>query len=414
MSAPAGTAASAATQRSAFPFSASPRQASTLRSQAPDRPTRIDALDLFRGIATIIMVIAHATNALLAAEFRQGWAWQQINILFGFVAPAFLLVSGAALRLALERKAAGAEVPPGALGSHLRRATTILLIGYWLQIPVLSLRQLIYCHRPLELARLFDANILQIIGITQILTLLAIPALRTRRARTIFGVAAAVLIGVATPYAWSGAWYHALPLPLASYLAPQPHATFPLLPFGAHFFLGFAGGGALASLSGDRGSWLRAIGIGAAAIAAGLGLDRILSHVPPHNDFWGSSGQHLLFRAGGALLGFGAIASVDRKIPAWIRGGIITIGRSSLAIYVLHLMVIYGSPLNIGLRALILRYLPLGLSPWEICTIAILTCVICVIAVRLWEQLRADQPKAALWMKRGWWTLFWVLFLAIP
>ena len=65
---------------------------------------RLRALDWLRGIAVLVMVECHVFNALLAPEYRSAAWFGILNWLNGFVAPAFLLVSGAVMGINLQNR----------------------------------------------------------------------------------------------------------------------------------------------------------------------------------------------------------------------------------------------------------------------------------------------------------------------
>ncbi len=373
---------------------------------------RLGSIDLARGVAVVLMIAAHAADALLAGSWKHNDIWYDVNILFGFVAPAFIALSGLTLWPALARRGGGnagdATVRPVAI-----RYLRILLLGYWIQIPVLSLRQLLFNRRPEELARLFDANILQVIAIAGLLVLALGWVLGSlQRART-----AAVLAGIATvllaPYLWTGTLYQDLPLPLRAYFSPSPPATFPLFPYLGYFMAGFAASPALMAAAGAaRG---RAIVLASAAglIGLALALDPLLSALPPHNDFWGPGIQHFLFRLGGVVLLVGLSFQYGWLRPnggAWLG----FIGRHSLAIYLLHLMLVYGSPMTMGMRYWFDGALGGMLNPGITIGFIGAILLLSVAAVSSWKHLRQRHPAAALLLKRLWWALFWGLFLLQP
>lgn len=378
----------------------------------PHPHERLGSIDLARGVAVVLMIAAHAADALLAESWKHNRIWYDVNILFGFVAPAFIALSGLTLWPALARRSGGdagdATIRPVAV-----RYLRILLLGYWIQIPVLSLRQLLFNQRPEELARLFDANILQVIAIAGLLVLAlrwGLGSLERARAAALLSGIAAVLLA---PYLWTGTLYQEIPLPLRAYFSPSPPATFPLLPYLGYFMAGFAASPALMAAAGTGRGRGMVLASAAGLIALALGLDPLLSGLPPHNDFWGPSIQHFLFRLGGVALLVALTFLYGALRPnggAWLG----FIGRHSLAIYLLHLMLVYGSPMTMGMRywfdGMLGGTLNPGLTIGFIGAILLLS----VAAVAAWKRLRQRHPAAALLLKRLWWGLFWGFFLLQP
>ena len=375
---------------------------------------RVRSLDAYRGIAVLLMIIAHACDAFLAEVHRSGTVWHAVNITFGFVAPAFLFLAGATLGLSSRRNAPtphdsqGSKSPPRS--RHARRYALILLLAYWLQIPVLSLRQLVWNQRSHELARLFDCNILHVLAIGG-LGLIAIDALFARdRSRRFAAAAVALALVIVAPYVWHSGVSLSMFLPLRAFVAPQPASTFPIVPFAAYLRAGYALWPWLTHSTARHTAWLALGSSSAAGIA--LALDEAIGSIAPHDDYWNGSAQHSLMRFAGVLAGAAATAALR---PRSARRMLIEhIGQASLAIYVLHLVVIYGSPMTIGLRSAFNGALASAMSPLEV-AVFVVGLAACVIgAVFAWSALRRSRPgiaRASWWL---WWSAFAVLFALTP
>lgn len=355
----------------------------------------------------LLMIASHATDAFLAGQWKAGDPWYGLNLLFGYVAPGFAFLAGMSLWHGLGRHPrSDRETERRYAWRYLR----VLLLGYWLQIPILSLRQLLWVQRPDELARMFDANILQVIAITGLLALAMVKMMGSaERARLPLLLLAMAGI-VAAPYLWRSDLPMLLPLPLRAYLSPHPPATFPLLPYGAYLLLGFVMARPLTRSGGQGPTRLAMPLLGCACIVAGLALDIPLASHPPHDDFWGSSIQHVIFRLGGIVLGVSLCMALARRGRGWLY----FMGRSSLAIYLLHLMLIYGSPMTMGARYWGGGALDRSLDPLATALAIALTALLCYHAVHGWGMLRDRRPGLALWGKRLWWGAFWALFLLTP
>lgn len=375
---------------------------------------RVRSLDAYRGIAVLLMIIAHACDAFLAEVHRSGTVWHAVNITFGFVAPAFLFLAGATLGPLLRRNAPtphdshGSKSPPRS--RHARRYALILLLAYWLQIPVLSLRQLVWSQRPHELARLFDCNILHVLAIGG-LGLIAIDALFARdRSRRFAAAAVALALVIVAPYVWHSDVALSMFLPLRAFVAPQPASTFPIVPFAAYMLAGYALWPWLTHSTARHTAWLAIASSGAAGTA--LALDAAIGSITPHDDYWNGSAQHSLMRFAGVLAGAAATAALRPRSAR--RMLIERIGQASLAIYVLHLVVIYGSPMTIGLRSAFNGALASAMSPFEV-AVFVVGLAACVIgAVFAWSLVRRSRPaiaRASWWL---WWSAFAVLFALTP
>lgn len=374
---------------------------------------RLHAIDLARGLAVVAMIGAHTTDAFLADAWKEGTVWNNIAPVFGFVAPAFAFLSGVTLWPALLRRRDALATMAPAARSLILRLLVILFLGYWLQLPNLSLRQLLSHPTPEELHRLFDANILQVIAIAGLLIVALASALRSpERARI-----AALILGAATlaatPYIWSSDLHLHLPLPIRFYFAPQPPATFGFFPVLGYAMLGFVAAGWLMRSTRSIKESTGVLLVGAALVAFGLLIDPLLSGFPPHDQFWGSSAQHAIFRIGGVLVAIAICFLAARLMPE--RGNILAyLGQRSLGVYILHLMLIYGSPVTKGMRYWYLSALDGALSPLGTLAITLAILALCYTALTLWDRLRERRPALARWGVWIWWIGFAIVFLLKP
>ncbi|MBC8145993.1 MAG: DUF1624 domain-containing protein, partial [bacterium] len=240
------------------------------------------ALDRYRGVAVLLMISAHACDAFLAESWKRDTAWYALDILFGFVAPAFLFLSGATLAISLARSHRrpplqnatsdiahrnGDSDAPRVQLRRCKRLVFILLLAYWLQIPILSLRQLIWNQRPQELARLFDSNVLHVVAVGGLLCVVVDALFAPRRARVLATILATAIV-IATSYVSST-------------------ATFPLLPYIAYVLAGYASIAIIVPSSARR--LLQLIVAGALMIVVSITSHYLLSSMHVHSDFWHGS-----------------------------------------------------------------------------------------------------------------------------
>jgi uncharacterized membrane protein len=424
---------------------------------------RVRSLDLYRGVAVLLMVVAHVCDAFLADRWRDGSLWYALDITFGFVAPAFLFLSGAGVGLSLARREdaraheaqsadstslfplepATTAAPPASISHPLRirqrdkrglasRLALILALAYWLQIPVLSLRQLVWNHRPAELARMFDLNILHVVAITGLLLVgLSTTGLSARAVRAVT-LALAIITAAIAPWAWHSGVASDVWLPLRAFVGPQPAATFPLLPFAAYALLGFVAAPLVAWPT--RRSLLTLIVVGIALLGGGLAIDMLASLPAPHDDFWHGSIQHTVFRLGGVVAALGALALAASRLAPHVRASesaangvfepprnvtqratlLERIGRRSLAIYVLHLIIVYGSPMTMGARYWFDGVFDRSLDPVVVAALTIVVAAVSCSASLVWPVLRERAPLVSSVLWWGWWMVFALLFLLTP
>ena len=356
------------------------------------RAARLRSIDLLRGVAVLLMVAAHVSDAFLADAWKDNPAYSALNITFGFVAPGFLLLSGITLGLSLQMS----RRPP------TRRLLWILALAYWLQIPLLSLRQLVWNRRPDDLARLLDTNILHVVAVGGLL-LVGLAALAGRERARWIALALAIVVIAATPVLWSSVSQWSLPLPVRSYLAPQPLATFSLFPYLAYSLIGFAVARDLAALP-RRSTWIVLV------LAVTVSIVSIATAEP---GFWHGSIAHTLFRLAGIVGALAVALLAGRRLPA--RTTLLErIGAHSLAIYVLHLVLVYGSPVTMGARYWLDGRFARSLDPLETLVAYVAVAVVTCAAALGWSRLRLRAPRAATWLWWGFWSVFAALFLLTP
>lgn len=303
---------------------------------------RIPALDAARALGVVAMVVGHTLDALLSPAARAApWAVEYWKAR-GLTAPLFLLVSGWAVSVALQRGAArGLALPRGRLG----RAGLLLALGYALRWPGWGIDALRQGDRAVW-AHFLGFDALHVIAIA-LLAAAAVLALPLRpRAHGLLFVALAVLavsLGMAAPAPLLPP-VEALPAwPPALALAQAAGGTsaFPLFPWSGYFFAGAALGLMTRGGAGAR----AALGAGAAGLALAAGATAVagagVAALQP--------GDPVLFafRTGIVLLLVAALAAV----PAAVAARLAPLGRSSLAVYALHVPLVYGWSAQQGLVA---------------------------------------------------------------
>ena len=273
-----------------------------------------------RGASVVAMVIGHTLDLTLLDEVRDRplvalyWSFR------GLTAPLFLVVAGWALASSLRSS------PPDAVARRLRRAALVLALGYGLHWPGLSAAQAMAAEGTLWPHMLaFDA--LPCIGWSIVAGVLILSLLPGTAGRVgALGVLALWIPFVATvswPVGHGAGW-------LWQGFLGHPEAHFPLVPWSAFFFLG----GVLALLAPMlRERRHQAMGL----LLAGAILLLVLEQ-SGLEDWSQASPWAAFYRMGQALLALGLVSTV----PLWRVPGLVSLGRSSLGVYVAHLVVLYG------------------------------------------------------------------------
>lgn len=390
----------AETRAAALPLDAARAAAETSRAR------RWLALDLFRFLAVVLMVQGHAFYVTTSPAVREaGWyAWH--NYVHGFTAPMFLFAAGLAFAITTFRRWDEHVRLGRPVYKRLERYLLLIAIGYLLQVPGLSLGQLLSPDSPETLARMLKVDALHHIGLTLLLCELLVIALRKpNRFALVCGVlgAASVLLG---PAVWRLPAERVLPVFLAAWVNDHTGSIFPLVPWSGFVFAGIVTGWFVSRAARADDDWAHRLPgrlalAAAALIVAGFGLDRWgVDPFGPHN-FWKTSPWFFLWRVGVVLLVLAALGLFD----GWLRRRatrpavrlVRVMGQETLVVYVAHLLVLYGSPLFVGVWALWRHQL--GLAP----SIAVVIALFAAMAglAQAWHHLKTHRPGEFQWLRLG-------------
>ncbi len=300
------------------------------REPAPSRPPRHREIyiDAFRGLMALVMVQGHVFEALLAPAARALPLYQLQLMAHGSTAPGFLFASGFV---------AGLPRAPLSLRASLRRAKRllfVLLVGYALHLPYLSLAKILNAT-PAERAALFACDALQVIAVTQLFVLVVQWAVGRRW--TVVTGALALGVLAAGPGVWASRWSARVPEALGAYLDDSTGSHFPVFPFAAFVLAGTVAGGALGRQ--EEGVRRRRARLwGAVLVAAGALLAIPLAGVV---DFWGVSPAYALLRLGGLLILLQLVEQASRR--SWPGITLLALlGHETLLVFVFHLYLLFG------------------------------------------------------------------------
>ncbi len=320
-------------------------------------------LDWLRGIAVIVMVLAHVSDGWTRLEDRTRYLYGLVVFIAGFAAPLFLFLAGLTLTLSASARA-------DTVGHHAAAAT-----ARWRALQIFALAFLFRLQAQLlgwgPLINFFKVDILNIMG----LAMLAAAAIwgwsANRTVRVALFAVATGLTAMITPIVRDSAIVAALPDGIEAYIRPVAGRTaFALFPWAA-FLLGGTIAGELIHASRTEGQERRVQwGFFGAGVAGGT-IAFALSFMPSiyaNANFWTSSPTFFFIRLGlnTALLSIAwwidrfhalvrrRVAGLAADVPGRV---ITTLGRSSLFVYWIHVEMVYGS-IALPLR----RALPLELS----------------------------------------------------
>lgn len=316
---------------------------------------RREWLDWARGLAVVLMVLAHVVDAWTREADRDRTAYYWATFFGGLAAPAFLFLAGLGTALS----GASKEARGGGLGATTaalaRRGLTIfgLAFVFRLQAFVLGL------GRPVDLLKV---DILNVMGPALVVAAGVWGLGRRTAGRIAAALAATAALAFVAPLARTAGWIDALPVPLQWYMRPTPgHTNFTLLPWAAFVTAGLATGVALTAATSRAAErrlqvLLAVVAVGGAAAAYWASFQPTI-YPPGRSTFWGASPAFFFIRLGIVLAFLPLCFLVGRLMPAPLAGALATLGGASLFVYWVHVELVYG-----GVAILIKRRVPFELT----------------------------------------------------
>ncbi|MCL4538064.1 MAG: DUF1624 domain-containing protein [Bacteroidetes bacterium] len=361
-----------------------------------ENKNRLVLLDMLRAIGVMLMIEGHTIDAVLSPVYKDGSSavFQFWTFFRGLTAPFFFFSAGLAFVVATVKYSGGfLSITGTAKKKRIRRIVTLLLIGYALHMPL----QILYSPSsvPPESWRIFFvADALQIISLSLLVILVIAIVSRSHKTLLMSYASAAVLSLALAPVTEMVHWERFMHPALYPYLTFRAGSFFTFFPFSAFLFAGAAFGAAAIGLPlQTRARELTKISQKGAAVAlvlsAGLYVIQ-MRYVSPYNDYWKSLPAVHLLRFGlvtmvASVVGYMSlhITRFPRILPA--------IGKSSLTIYIVHLMIVYGSPVNEGLSQLLVG----GVHPVVAVLLAAGVMALMFAMVYTMESYRTRKRRAA-------------------
>lgn len=316
--------------------------------------SRLFGLDVARLLAMLMMVQGHTVYCLLneAIVNSDKWYWILWTFIRGFTAPVFLMVSGAVHIFANKRDAEG-KLTKKTYFRRIRICIVLLVVGYLQQFPANNIYDLPYMDTE-SFYFFWRSNILQVFAIT--LIILNTIFLFTRNNKTLSYISLGLGISciLLSQITMQIDWFEYMPIPFASFLSIEHGSIFPLIPFSGYIFLGAFWGYRISLVPREE----RERFVLKKGIIWGLPI-AILGYVLAHYDYALAEILGIIKiplgisieRVGVALvvMSFGTFIS-NIFVRMKIDGVVSMLSKRALFIYVVHLLLIYGSPISPGLR----------------------------------------------------------------
>ena len=344
-----------------------------------------------RGVAVIVMIQCHTFNCFVRNDLREGGPYVLSQFIGGMAAPLFLFMAGMTFAFqmdSLERKGVS---PLRRWVISLRRAAYILAIAAAFRLSnfVASLPNTNYK----DLAKVDILNCMAVAMFAFSFGALYDSAKRAR-AVTIGALAVAALSPVMANLPWDG-----VPPLLRDYLtfSGEARGHFPFFPCASYVGFGLAVGTVVKHTAQERFErlmqWSVLIGFGTIFVA------QYLSNIPysiyPKSDFWTNSPTLILIRVGVCLLIMAGSFLWTEYAPAPAWNWMDILGKNSLLVYWVHVMLVYGTPMQPFKRNL-------SIAETLLATVLVTAAMAALAdAWMRWKAGRAKRWKAATTVARG-------------
>lgn len=345
-----------------------------------------------RAFAVLMMVQGHTVDTFLSNEYRtfdsplfNFWVFMR-----GLTAPIFMFSAGTVFMYLLRLNNVPFSENPR-VKKGIKRFFLLLGLGYLLRYPT---PWIVYFKDISERQwqTFFTVDVLHLIGFSILFAIgLAFVAERYKIRDSIVFSTAAFLFFVLSPFFAKINWTAFLPVPIAGYFYYGTGSLFPLFPWAGFLIAGAALGSYLAknpNIFKSKQFSYRLLGFGSMFILLSIVGNTIEVALYGGSTFWTTSPNLILFRLGIVLLLNSAVSYVAIRldnIPALL----IQIGRNTLPIYVVHLVILYGSPWTLGFSSILAQ----SLNVWSTVGAALLMLSLMVIMVKSFQVVKVVIKK---------------------
>ena len=332
---------------------------------------RIAALDLTRIIAMVMMIQGHTLDALaLPHELDiNNFPWNIWSYLRRYTSPMFLMVSGAVQVFANKRNSDG-KLDNGTIWRRIKIAMILIIIGYMFNCPVSNAFDLFYIEHKYWVPFL-QIGILQIIGVSLLFVLLVFILTKGDKSLGITSFIISAIIVFSSAFIHHIDWFGILPESLAAYLSFEHGSGFTIFPYMGFMFFGVTYGTLLKQIAPDkRTKFMLYSGIpfGMIFIITGFQFYKIYTkHF--FFDVVMKANPGIIFNQVGTVFIVLSLAALIYLLTKKLAFYYSFFGKKVLFIYIIHLLLIFGTPWSQGLGKSYFKSLPISI------TLIIVVCV---------------------------------------
>lgn len=350
---------------------------------------------MLRALAVAEMIHGHSLDGLLDIGLRNTSFYVNWMHVRGYTAPVFLFAAGFAFAIATIPRLDAYASFNRLLLRRVRRLLFIILLGYLMYLPFFSLRRTILSIGTPAWETLLQVDILRCIGVSAFFLQIWL-LLRTRRELTwLFISLLTIAIPVLTPSVRESAFISGLPAFIRYYFMDS---WFPLFYYSSYLLLGFLLGWLFVEK--EHRWYLFALVVAVLLI----GLAQVFGRLGVLHSLCG------FMTKGGVIVVLAVMLERCERIWIHLPEPVKFFGQESLVVYVVHLMIIYGSVLNPGLTS----YWGKMLSYGEVYLFIVWLLLAMVLLAYVWHKLKIEHRQTADWLKKLIYWSFVALFLLKP
>ncbi len=333
-------------------------------TQSKSPTPRLIFMDLLRAYAVFMMVQGHTIEVFLKDQYRvlENPFFNLWNFNRGLTAPLFLFSTGLVFNFLYTKYQVPFYQNPR-MGKGIRRALYLLVISLAFRYPGLMLSRYKEMHFE-DWKHFLAVDVLQLIAIALliVLALNVVSELLHRNVTRVF-IVTAFLVLFSSRIVFDVDFVSVMPLALASLLNHSTGSPFPLFPWLFYVLLGAALGPALHQFRSPEklkrliryclvtaGTVIGLMGLAEAVLFYGFGISYL----------WTTPAMDI-FRMGFVAL---AVAFWIFAAQHWstVPNLVLWAGRNSLWVYLLHVIILYGSAYNAGFNHLYRSQFEPGMS----------------------------------------------------
>lgn len=375
-------------------------------------PQRYLFIDLLRFIAVFFMIQGHVFEALLDHAVRLQSFYYIHDFFHGFVAPIFLFASGTAFGVSTFKRWEEHTVIGPRFWKRVGKFLGLLVIGYALHLPYFSLAKIIQTATPAEINSWLQSDALHCIAVTLLCLQIGVLIIKNERRFVVLCAVGALFVIFFSPIIWSLHLSGTVPMWLVSYLNNENASIFPLFPWSAYMLCGVLFGSVFINAKEHHHAvslMQKNVALSAGVIVISLLCVMLPIQLYPAHDFWKTDPAIFFVRLGAVSMAASSIFFAEHsvKIPSRIP---VIMGRESLFIYVVHLMIVYGSVVNPGLKS----YFGPTLSVVQAIGIFLAIFFVMAIVAYAWYEIKARYATGAVAIRIALSTIFLYEFLTRP